>query len=140
VRKLPTQLRWSEFVEILNLLNLKKLPNKRGSARHFQRLSDGEVFTFHEPHGNDTIKQGTLGAYLGWLGTSLDKVEDLLGSQTLDEESNEQLYRLTIEKDGTIISNCTRCLEVVLKSKSEEEISDAEAMHACGGSPLLGTT
>jgi hypothetical protein len=130
VDKLPTQLKWDLFTAALKRLGLKKLPNKRGAARHFQRLSDGEVFTFHEPHGNDTIRQGTLTEYLRKLNVTREELEAALypSSQT---SGADDLFKRTIEADGTIISNCTKCLNVVFRSKLAEEVAEAEAAHAC---------
>jgi HicA toxin of bacterial toxin-antitoxin, len=131
VSKLPTQLRWSEFVSALERLKLKELPSKRGSARHFQRLSDSEILTFHEPHGKGTIKQGTLSEYLRKLEITREQFEDALYPQITLMESSEERFRRSSDSDGTIISNCMRCFEVVLRSKLEEEILAAEAAHAC---------
>ena len=129
MRKVPTQLKWSEFVHILKALKLKQLPNKRGSARHFQRLSDGEVFTFHEPHGNNTLRQGTLSAYFLHLGVTLETAA--LHLPESESANEEEQYRHSFDSDGTIISNCMKCLNVVHKSKIEAEVVAAEAAHAC---------
>lgn len=131
--KLPTQLRWSEFVAALTspLLGFKQLPSKGGSARHFQRLSDGEILTFHEPHGGDTLRQGTLREYLRHLKLTREQFEDCLSRPSINLAEEEEAYRRSLDNDGTIVSNCMNCFAIVAKSKIEDEIIAAEASHTC---------
>jgi predicted RNA binding protein YcfA (HicA-like mRNA interferase family) len=132
VTKLPTQLKWSDFVEVLKTLKCEQLRSKGGSARHFKRLRDGEILTFHQPHGSDTLRQGTLSEYLRKLGITRDQFEDAL-SPVIDAVAagEDELYRRAIDSDGTIISNCARCFAVILKSTIEEEVLAAEMAHVC---------
>lgn len=77
--KLPTQLPWRKFVAILKSLGYTELPSKGGSARNFhnpQRIP--ELVTFHEPHGGDTLRQGTLSEYLRKLDLSREEFFQLL--------------------------------------------------------------
>lgn len=130
MRKIPTQLRWPEFVALLKSQGFIELPSKRGSARHFQRLRDGEIFTFHEPHGGDSIRQGTLAEYL--RKAEIDPEELWRVPEEASRQSDEEPYRRSVEADGTNVSNCTSCFAVVMKSKNEEDGLAAEAAHTCG--------
>lgn len=118
----------------LKRLGFKELPSRGGSARHFERESDQEILTFHEPHGGQTLKQGTLTEYLRKLRITREKFEDALRPTiTLQAEAVplEDRFRRAMESDGTIISNCSSCFEVIHKSKIEDEIIMAEASHIC---------
>lgn len=71
--KLPTQLPWRRFVAILKSLGYQETKSKGGSARSFYNPErDPDLVTFHEPHGGDTIRQGTLSEYLRKLKLSRD--------------------------------------------------------------------
>lgn len=130
--KLPTQLRWSEFVAALKYLKYKPLKSKRGAARNFERLSDGEVVTFHEPHGGDTLRQGTLSEYIRKLGITRKEFDEALsGAAAQTVVAEDERFRRTLESDGTIVSNCMLCFGLVKKSKSEDEVIAAEAAHPC---------
>ncbi|MBZ5629689.1 MAG: type II toxin-antitoxin system HicA family toxin [Acidobacteriia bacterium] len=62
---LPAQLTWREFLCVLNQLGYRQLKNKRGSARSFHNPArEPKVVTFHEPHGKDSIRLGTLREYI----------------------------------------------------------------------------
>ncbi len=129
--KLPTQLRWSEFVAALKYLNYRPLKSKRGAARSFERLADGEIVTFHEPHGGDTLRKGTLSEYIRKLGITREEFDEALSGAAQKNEADDERFRRTVEPDGTIVSNCMLCLGVVKKSKDEEEVNAAEAAHSC---------
>ena len=62
--KLPTQLKWSRFVCALKGLGYRELSSGSGSARTFYSETKDHVVTFHQPHGNDTLRQGTLASYI----------------------------------------------------------------------------
>jgi predicted RNA binding protein YcfA (HicA-like mRNA interferase family) len=71
--KLPTQLPWRKFVRVLQSLGYAEMKSKRGAARSFFCSSrDPQVVTFHEPHGGDNIKQGTLTEYIRKLKLERD--------------------------------------------------------------------
>ena len=129
--KLPTQLRWSEFVRALKRRGLKQLKSKRGAARQFERASDGEIFTFHEPHGGGTIPPGTLSEYLRKLDLTREEFEVLLVGQSDQPAAEDERYKRSFQSDGTIVSNCLKCLDIVEKSKNEAEVIAAEAAHPC---------
>ncbi|MGB9028961.1 MAG: type II toxin-antitoxin system HicA family toxin [Acidobacteriaceae bacterium] len=131
MNKLPAQLRWSEFVGALKRRGLKQLKSKRGAARQFERASDGEIFTFHEPHGGGTIPPGTLSEYLRKLELTRVEFEGLLLAQSEPLVAEEERYRRSSEPDGTIVSNCLKCFGIVGKSKTEAEVIAAEATHPC---------
>jgi len=79
---LPTQLKWRDFVHVLKQLNYEPCGGKAGSARNFKNGNPPAgmppIVTFHEPHGSDTIRQGTLGMYIRKLGISRDEFLRLL--------------------------------------------------------------
>ncbi len=63
--KLPTQLKWARFKCVLKRLGYVPFSSGGGSARTFLKSGgDPDLVTFHEPHGSDTIRQGTLTEYL----------------------------------------------------------------------------
>ncbi len=79
--KLPTQLTWRRFICILKALGYIQMDSTRGSARDFHnpnRIPD--LVTFHEPHGNETLKQGTLSEYLRKLHLDRDDFFKLLNN------------------------------------------------------------
>ena len=130
--KLPTQLKWSQFVRALTNLKYQQLKSKSGSARHFQRTADGEILTFHEPHGGATLKQGTLTEYLRHMKVNREEFKGALsGAIEVAAMEEERRYRRTVRADGPIISNCTRCFNVVGESTIEEEVIAAELSHPC---------
>jgi len=52
---------------------------KRGSARTFAcDAREPSVVTFHEPHGKDTLREGTLREYLRKLKLNRDEFLELL--------------------------------------------------------------
>jgi predicted RNA binding protein YcfA (HicA-like mRNA interferase family) len=79
--KLPAQLAWRDFLKVVEKLGYKPLPNGRGSARSFHNPNaDPPIVTFHEPHGKDPIRDGTLREYLRKLKISRDDFLALLAS------------------------------------------------------------
>jgi len=135
VSKLPTQLKWNLFVAALKTLGYEQLRSKGGSARHFQRGTE-DPLTFHEPHGGDTLRQGTLTEYLRKLQIDREQFVSALegggleSSQAGDQEEN---FRRTTKPDGRIVSNCMQCFQVVADSSLEEEVEIAEGSHICTG-------
>jgi hypothetical protein len=76
---LPAQLQWREFLCVLAQLDYKQLKNKRGSARSFYNPErDPPIVTFHEPHGKNPIRAGTLREYIGKLKLSKEDFVHLL--------------------------------------------------------------
>jgi len=76
---LPRQLSWREFVCVLTKLGYKQMKNKRGSARSFHStMREPNLVTFHEPHGKDWIREGTLREYLRKLKLDRDEFLKLL--------------------------------------------------------------
>jgi hypothetical protein len=128
--KLPTQLKWSIFVAALKALKYKQLPSKGGSARHFQRGNEDPV-TFHQPHGNDTLKQGTLAMYMRFLDTDIDKFLAAVDGERKNEETLDERFRRTLLGNGSIISHCCECCNPVITSFDSGEIEMAELSHVC---------
>jgi predicted RNA binding protein YcfA (HicA-like mRNA interferase family) len=78
---LPAQLSWREFLCVLNQLGYRQTKNKRGSARSFHNpQAHPPVVTFHEPHGKDTIRMGTLREYVNKLQITKEKFLELLAN------------------------------------------------------------
>jgi hypothetical protein len=129
--KLPTQLRWTDFVAAIKSLGYRKLPSPPGSARHFQR-GDEDPLTFHEPHGKSHLKQGTLREYLRKLGIDRDGFMVALAGSAKDGEAigDEERFRRTSLTNGIIVSNCLDCLQTVAKG-IEKDVTAAEAVHVC---------
>jgi len=79
MNKLPTQLRWRDFVQVVQSLGYMEMKSKRGSARSFHNPSrNPQIVTFHQPHGGDTIRQGTLTEYIKKLGLDRDEFMRIL--------------------------------------------------------------
>lgn len=136
--KLPTQLRWSEFVAALKDLKYRPLKSKRGSARQFERISDGEILTFHEPHGGNPLPTGTLSEYLRKLKISREKLEEALArSSSPVPAQDEERFRRGVDAEGVITSNCMMCYAVVGQSRNEDEVRAAEDAHPCWLPPAL---
>ena len=77
--RLPPQLSWREFVRVLRALGYEPMKSNRGSARSFySRTRSPSVVTFHEPHGKDAIRAGTLREYLRKLQLGRDEFLKLL--------------------------------------------------------------
>jgi predicted RNA binding protein YcfA (HicA-like mRNA interferase family) len=136
VSKLPTQLRWDQFVGVLKVLGFEQLTSKGGSAMHFVRSADGEIQTFHRPHRTKTIPQGTLTEYIRHLKITREEFTDALSGVSRNQIlevviAEEERFRRTSKPDGVIVSNCCTCLDVVLESLSVEEITAAELAHPC---------
>ena len=76
---LPRQLRWKDFVKVLQKLGYTLYKNKRGSARVFVNLNREPNFpTFHEPHGSDPLRKGTLREYIQKLKLTKEEFVGLL--------------------------------------------------------------
>ncbi len=78
---LPAQLRWREFTAVLRKLGYELYKSKKGSARTFHNPNREPPFdfvTFHEPHGSDTLRKGTLREYVRKLGLSHKEFLELL--------------------------------------------------------------
>jgi predicted RNA binding protein YcfA (HicA-like mRNA interferase family) len=74
-RALPSDLRWGDFVRVLSKLGYSLYENKRGSARTFHNpfaAPERQFVTFHEPHGSNRIRKGTLREYVSKLGLEHD--------------------------------------------------------------------
>ena len=66
-------------MRVLELLGYEQMKNKRGSARSFQAKNrNPSPVTFHEPHGKDPIREGTLRAYINKLKLSKEEFLELL--------------------------------------------------------------
>jgi len=79
--KLPAQLTWREFLCVLSQLGYRQLKNKRGSARSFHNPQrQPPVVTFHEPHGSDPIRTGTLREYINKLLLTKERFLELLNN------------------------------------------------------------
>ena len=82
MEKLPAQLPWREFVRVVEKLGYEQLPSGKGSARSFHNAkADPPLVTFHEPHGKDPIRRGTLREYLRKLKLDRDTFFRLLDSE-----------------------------------------------------------
>jgi predicted RNA binding protein YcfA (HicA-like mRNA interferase family) len=76
---LPAQLTWREFLCVLAQLGYNQLKNKRGSARSFHNPDrEPQIVTFHEPHGKNPIRIGTLREYIEKLRLSREDFLKLL--------------------------------------------------------------
>lgn len=79
--KLPTQLQWRRFLCVLTALGYAPLKAKRGASRSFHNPNrNPAVVTFHEAHGGDTLRQGTLSEYLRKVGVDREQFLKLLGN------------------------------------------------------------
>lgn len=77
--KLPAQLKWRDFLCVLKQLGYQQMKSKQGSARSFHNPNrQPDVVTFHEPHGGDTLRPGTLREYLRKLRLNKDEFLMLL--------------------------------------------------------------
>ena len=76
---LPAQLTWREFLCVLSQLGYRHLKNKRGSARSFHNPDrEPPIVTFHEPHGKNPIRAGTLREYIEKLRLTKEEFLKLL--------------------------------------------------------------
>jgi len=79
--KLPPQLTWKKFVCVLEALGYEMMKSKRGSARSFySKNRQPSVVTFHEPHGKDAIRDGTLREYIRKLQITREQFLEILKS------------------------------------------------------------
>jgi predicted RNA binding protein YcfA (HicA-like mRNA interferase family) len=77
--KLPKQLTWREFVCVLEKLGYTPMKSGHGSARSFHcEFRAPSPVTFHEPHGKDRLREGTLREYIRKLGLSREDFLHLL--------------------------------------------------------------
>jgi predicted RNA binding protein YcfA (HicA-like mRNA interferase family) len=77
--KLPAQLAWRDFVCILKHLGYSLYENKHGSARSFYNPNrEPKLTTFHEPHGKDPIRTGTLREYIRKLDLTKEQFLEAL--------------------------------------------------------------
>ena len=76
---IPPNLRWRDFKRAVEKLGYSLFENKRGSARTFRNPNRiPEFVTFHEPHGSDTIRKGTLRDYINKLALQPKEFLELL--------------------------------------------------------------
>jgi hypothetical protein len=133
VDRLPPQLKWEPFVAALKKLGYRLYKSHPGSARTFvsDEREPSEI-TFHEPHDANPIRLGTLREYLRKLKVDRDEFADLLyGNQAMKAVEDEERFRRSLESSGHIVSNCTKCYEMVARSVIEAEVLAAEANHPC---------
>ena len=58
---------------VMKAFGYDQLPGGKGSARSFYNPNrEPDVVTVHEPHGGDTLRQGTLTEYIRKLDTDRD--------------------------------------------------------------------
>ena len=77
--KLPAQLAWRDFVCVLKLLGYKLYESKPGSARVFYNPDTVvRLITFHESHGKNSIREGTLREYIRKLQITREQFLELL--------------------------------------------------------------
>ncbi len=77
--KLPSQLPWKTFVQVLGALGYHQLKSGRGSLRQFSSAKRRPNFlSLHEPHPGDSLHQSTLHALLRRLQLSPDEFIALL--------------------------------------------------------------
>lgn len=131
--KLPTQLRWAQFVRVLEELGYKKSKNVAGVGRTFtSNTRTPKVVSFHEPHGSSPIPHGTLSEYLRKLQISRDKFFSLFeGSQQQSAETDEDRFKRYTDGSGLITSVCAKCFCNVIQSVHAHEVDAAEAAHPC---------
>jgi len=78
-RTLPRQLDWRGFERALSRLGYELYKSHAGSARSFRKPGGNpELATFHQPHGGDTLRVGTLRTYIRKLGLSNERFLELL--------------------------------------------------------------
>ncbi len=133
--KLPTQLRWAQFVKALEKLGYTLSKSLAGAGRTF--VSKTRVpyeVSFHEPHGGKPIPNGTLSEYLRKLKLTRDEFFALLAreknAQRSTQEESEQFRHYT-DDNGLITSVCGKCFEKVVQSIHLHEVEAAEAVHPC---------
>lgn len=132
--KLPTQLRWAQFVRVLEKLGYRLSKNLAGSGRTFihQTRIPQEV-SFHEPHRRP-IPNGTLTEYLHKLKLSRKEFFSLLNGEesgVAAEDDDADRFKHYTGPDGLITSVCSRCFEKVSQSFHLHEVENAEAVHPC---------
>ncbi|MGH9698118.1 MAG: type II toxin-antitoxin system HicA family toxin [Candidatus Acidiferrales bacterium] len=76
---LPAQLKWGDFVRVVKKLGYEACKPKGGSARNFKNCQlSPPIVTFHEPHGSDPVRKGTLREYIRKLGITKERFLELL--------------------------------------------------------------
>jgi predicted RNA binding protein YcfA (HicA-like mRNA interferase family) len=64
---------------VLEVLGYEMMKSKRGSARNFHsKTRQPSVVTFHEPHGKDPIRDGTLREYIRKLQITREQFLEIL--------------------------------------------------------------
>jgi predicted RNA binding protein YcfA (HicA-like mRNA interferase family) len=80
--KLPNQLPWRDFVRVLKQLGYDLFESKPGSARvFFCPTRSPDLVVFHEPHGKEPLREGTLPEYLRKLQISREQFLQILKSR-----------------------------------------------------------
>jgi hypothetical protein len=133
VDKLPTQLKWAQFVRVLEKLGYKKSKNVAGVGRTFtSTIRTPNVVSFHEPHGSNPLPNGTLSEYLRKLQIGRNEffslLEDLRPETSAIEEDRFKRYT---DGKGLITSVCSKCFGTVIQSVHDHEVDAAEASHPC---------
>jgi hypothetical protein len=118
---------------VLDKLDYHQSKNSAGVGRTFtSKTREPEVVSFHEPHGSDTIRQGTLSEYLRKLQISREAFFSLLeGLQQENSEIEEDRFKRYTDPSGLITSMCTKCFGKVVQSVHIHEVDAAEAAHPC---------
>ena len=133
--KLPPQLKWAQFVKVLEKLDYEPEKNSSGSARTFvSKTRAPAVVTFHEPHGGDPIRPGTLRENLRKLNIDRERFFELLGRDSRSPEGEilkEEDRYTRYSQNGIVTSLCNKCFATVIQSAQEQEIDSAEAAHPC---------
>ena len=131
--KLPPQLKWAQFTKVLEKLGYRLYKSHPGSARTFvSDTREPAEATFHEPHGANPIRVGTLREYLRKIEVDRDEFSQFLyKTQEAEATEEEERFRRLVESSGHIVSNCTKCYGVVARSVIEADIVAAEAAHPC---------
>ena len=77
----PNELTWRDFEHVLKKLGYEPCKSKAGSARTFTNPHrDPEFVTFHEPHGKDRLRKGTLREYVRKLNLGREELLEMLNS------------------------------------------------------------
>jgi hypothetical protein len=77
--RIPTQLQWKRFVQVLCELGYHPLKSGRGSLRQFFNATRRpNLVSFHEPHPGDALHKANLYALLRKLQLSPDEFVQLL--------------------------------------------------------------
>lgn len=130
--KLPTDLKWAQFVKVLAKLGYRLSKSRAGSGRTFvSKTRTPSEFSCHEPHNNNPYPVGTLSEYLRKLNISRDFFLDLFEDEKANLTTEEERYKRYTDGAGVITSVCCKCFEKVIQSLHEHEVDAAEASHPC---------